>query len=58
MAGNREEALAMLKAALKANPDYEVARDNLGLLESLSPEAFDRKHRSGFFKKMNFIEKR
>jgi len=50
MTGNREEALAMLKAALKANPDYESARNNLGLLESLSPEEFDRKHRSGFFK--------
>jgi len=55
MAGNREEALAMLKAALKANPDYEVARNNLGLLESLSPDEFRRKHGSGFFKKMNII---
>ncbi|HVA65371.1 MAG TPA: tetratricopeptide repeat protein [Elusimicrobiota bacterium] len=58
MSGNREEALAMLKAALKLNPDYEVARNNLGLLESMSPEEFERKHRSGFFRKMNIIKDR
>lgn len=58
MTGNRGEALAMLKAALKANPDYEVARNNLGLLESMSPDDFDRKYRSGFFSKMNIIKER
>ncbi len=58
MMGNRKQALVTLRAALKANPDYKVARDNLGLLESLSPEEFERKHRSGFFKKMNVIRER
>ncbi|OIO10434.1 MAG: hypothetical protein AUJ52_04090 [Elusimicrobia bacterium CG1_02_63_36] len=58
MLGNREEALAMLRTALKANPDYEVARNNLGLLESLSPDEFKRRHRSGFFTKMIIIKER
>lgn len=58
MAGNREQAVAMTRAALKVNPDYKIARDNLGLLESMSPKEFERKHRSGFFKKMNVIKER
>jgi hypothetical protein len=56
MTGRRAEALSMLKAALKANPDYAVARNNLGLLESLSPDEFKRRHRTGFFTKMDIIE--
>jgi tetratricopeptide (TPR) repeat protein len=56
--GHREEALAMLKAALKANPDYTVARNNLRILESLSPEEFKRKYKSGFFGKMKIIKER
>ncbi|MEK7158146.1 MAG: tetratricopeptide repeat protein, partial [Patescibacteria group bacterium] len=55
--GNREEALEMLRGALKANPDYKVARDNLHLLESMGPEEFMRKHKAGFFKKMNVVRK-
>ena len=43
---------------MKANPDYKVARDNLGLLESMSPEEFDRKHESGFFTKMSVVKER
>jgi tetratricopeptide (TPR) repeat protein len=58
MTGNRREALAMLKASLKVNPDYKVARDNLGLLGSMSPEEFDRKYKSGFFTKMHIVEGR
>lgn len=56
MIGNRQEALAMLKASLKANPDYEPARDNLGLLESMSPAEFKRRHKAGFFTKMNIVK--
>ena len=56
MTGNRDDALAMLKAALKANPGYAAARNNLGLLESLSPDEFKRRHRSGFFTKTVIIK--
>lgn len=56
MLGHREHALEMLKAALKVNPDYRVARDNLGLLESMGPEEFERKRREGFFGKINVVE--
>ena len=55
MLGKREPALEMLRAALKANPDYEVARNNLQLLESMTSEEFTRKHRSGFFEKANVV---
>ena len=55
--GHREEAVEMLRAAIKANPDYEVARDNMHLLENMSPEEFRKKHEAGFFKKMNIVRK-
>ncbi len=56
MMGDREKALEMLRASLKAEPDYQVARDNLYLLESMTPEEFASKHRQGFFGKMEFVE--
>lgn len=56
MLGDREQALETLRLALKANPDYQVARGNLGLLESMSPKEFERKHRQGFFGKMERVE--
>jgi tetratricopeptide (TPR) repeat protein len=55
MLGNREDAMAMLRAALKANPDYDLARDNLHRLGILTPEEFRRLHKAGAFEKMNII---
>lgn len=52
MLGRREDALKALRAALRSDPDYETARRNLGLLESMSPEEFERRHKSGYFEKM------
>jgi tetratricopeptide (TPR) repeat protein len=49
MLGRRERALEALRAALQADPDYKVARDNLHLLETMSPEEFDLRHTEGFF---------
>ena len=56
MLGRRAEAMEMLRAALRANPDYSVARNNLHLLENLTPEEYDRKHKAGFFQKMKIIK--
>lgn len=52
MLGRREQALEALRAALKANPDYESARNNLHLLENMTPEEFVRKHKAGFFEQV------
>ncbi|MBI5595795.1 MAG: hypothetical protein HY928_06865 [Elusimicrobia bacterium] len=56
MLGRREDALRWLRAALRANPDYDSARNNLALLESLSPEEFAAKHRSGFFRRTQVVK--
>jgi len=37
------------------NPDYAIARDTLGLLESMTEEEYRRKHRAGFFKKQKIV---
>ena len=55
MLGQRDEALEMLRAALKVNPDYDVARDNLRLLEGMTPPQSQAKHRAGFFENMNVV---
>ncbi|MFA5137644.1 MAG: tetratricopeptide repeat protein [Elusimicrobiota bacterium] len=55
MLGRREDALETLRAALKANPDYDLARDNLHLLEGMTPDEFAAKHRDGFFEQMNVV---
>ncbi len=55
MLGRRDQAMEMLRAALKANPDYDLARNNLRLLEGMSPAEFDLRHREGFFEKMNVV---
>jgi len=55
MLGNRKQSLEMLRAALKLNPDYRTARDNLHLMESMSPEEFEKKRLNGFFGKMKFV---
>ncbi|MBI4669132.1 MAG: hypothetical protein HY747_08100 [Elusimicrobia bacterium] len=55
MLGDREKAAEYLRAALMVNPDYRVARDNLHILESMTPDEFQRLHREGFFNKQNLI---
>lgn len=57
MLGRREDALGYLRAALRANPDYAGARANLALVESMTPEEFAAKHRSGFFRKARFDDR-
>ena len=50
--GRREEAIGILRASLKLDPDYETARNNLRLLESMSEEEFQFRHEDGFFDKI------
>lgn len=57
MLGRRERALELLRAALQADPDYDVARNNLQLLESMSAAEFKRKHKAGFFQNVNVVAK-
>jgi hypothetical protein len=52
MLGDRDKALELLRNSLKINPDYQVARDHLHLLESMSPDEFERQRRCGLFGKM------
>ena len=56
MLGQQGEALELLRAALKLNPDYRVARYNLRLLEGMTPRQFQAKHRAGFFENMNVVD--
>lgn len=58
MLGRRDEAMEMLRAALRANPDYNLARNNLHRLENLTPSEFQRMHKAGFYEKMNVINDR
>lgn len=55
MSGEREKALEMLRAALKSNPDYTIARNNLHRIESMSPEEFKRRRQEGFFRLMELV---
>ena len=54
--GDREKAIELLRASLRANPDYNLARSNLHRLETLTPEQFLRKHKSGFYQNMNVVK--
>jgi len=56
MLGHRDEAMEALRAAIKVNPDYEIARNNLQMLSNMSDEEFKAKHDGGFFGKMQFIK--
>ena len=44
----------MLRAALQANPDYSVARTTCMFGDGA--QEYDRKHKAGFFQKMNIIK--
>ena len=56
MLGHRKQSLEMLRAALKLNPDYRTARDNLHLMESMSPQEFEKRRLAGFFGNMKFVK--
>ncbi|GEM_PF-2835800 len=55
MLGDRERALEMLRSAIRVNPDYKIARNNLHLLETMGPEEFAIKYKEGFFTKINNV---
>lgn len=54
--GEREKSIEALLMALKENPDYSTARNNLHLLESMSIEEFQKRFKSGFFKKVKMVD--
>lgn len=58
MLGRREQAIEALRAALQVDPDYGVARNNLQLLEGMAPAEFKKKHRTGFFQKVDVVDGR
>ncbi|MFA6093669.1 MAG: tetratricopeptide repeat protein [Elusimicrobiota bacterium] len=52
MLGDRKKAIEMLRTALRVNPDYELGRKNLHILETMTPEEFMAAHRDGFFSRI------
>ena len=55
MLGKHEKAEEALRAALRVNPDYTIARNNLHMLANMSEDEYQEKLKSGFFKILNQI---